>query len=249
MGNGKPIIAIAPIKYFDINSTHNLFKIRKYIRLAKRSNADVVCFPESCLKKGGSIELNNRLILTVQEECRKNSIWCVITEDIQIKEKVYNMSLLIDRKGRIKGKYKKIYLYGDKVEPGNRVEVFRTDFGKVGLAICWDLSHPDIFAAMKEKGAEIVFCPAQWNYDLPAHKNRHRQREIALLRSLIQARAHENVFYLALCNPLRADSRRLVSYSAIADPHKIIKESIDQEGLMTTEVDLGELEKFRKFYS
>ncbi len=157
------------------------------------------------------------------------------------------MALLIDRKGRIRGRYKKINLYGDKVCPGNSAKVFKTDFGKIGVVICWDLTFAKLFENMKKSGAEIVFCPSQWWYDTQAHKNRHKQREINLLRSLIQARAYENIYFIALCNPI-LDSKYQISYSAIASPHKILKESIDSEGLITSEVNMNDISKFRKFY-
>ena len=96
---------------------------------------------------------------------------------------------------------------------------------------------------MRKKGAEIVFCPAQWNYDLPAHKHSHRAREIELLRAMILARAHENIFYVALCNPL-LDSKTQVSYSAIADPHRVLEEIIDKEGLITASVSIKKIRKF-----
>lgn len=247
MRYGKPKIAIAAIKYYDINKTHNLEKIKKYIRQAKKADADIVCFPESCLKKKGEVVLAGKFVRAIRQECKKAKIWCIITEDITIGRKTYNMSILIDRSGVIRGSYKKINLYGDKVTPGNKVKVFETDFAKIGIAICWDLAFPGLFAAMRAKGAEIVFCPAQWNYDLPAHKNKHKFWETQLLRSMTLARAHENVFYVALCNPL-LQSKTQVSYSAIAGPTRMIKELINKEGLITAKINITAIKKFRKLY-
>lgn len=244
----KPVIAVAQIRYYDIHKTHNVEKIKKYIRLAKKAKADIVCFPESCVKKRGCMAITDKPIKAIRDECKRNSIWCIITEDVKIKGKEYNMSILIDRVGKIRGSYKKINLYGDRVSPGNKVEVFETDFAKIGIAICWDITYPGLFSMMRQKGADIVFCPSQWNYDLPSHKSRHKYREIQLLRSMVLARAHENVFYVALCNPL-INSKTQVSYSAIASPHRILKELIGKEGLITVEVDLKEVKKFRKFYA
>ena len=244
----KPVIAVAPIKYFDIHKTHNLVKIRRYIKKAKKAGADIICFPEACISKNEQLPIDHKLILAIQEECRKNSIWCIVTEDIMIRNKPYNMSILINRKGRIKGKYKKINLYGDKVLPGNRVKVFKTDFGKIGIVICWDLTFPYLFDAMKEKGAEIVFCPSMWWYEAKSHESLHKKREIDLLRALLLARAYESIFFVALCNQLM-DAKHQVSYSAIASPHRILKELINEEGLIIAEIDLDEIKKFRKFYS
>lgn len=244
-----PVIAVAAIRYYDSGKSHNLQKIKDYIRKAKKKKADIVCFPESCISRHGCLEENHRYIQEITEECKNNSIWCIIDEDIQRGKKIYNSSLLIDRNGKIRGDYNKIHLFGDgkKITPGKRIKVFKTDFGRIGIVICWDLAFPGLFHEMRKKGAEIVFCPAQWNYDLPAHKHFHRAREIELLRAMVLARAHENIFYVALCNPL-LDSKTQVSYSAIADPHRVLEEIIDKEGLITASVSMKKIRKFRKYY-
>lgn len=244
----KPVIAIAAIKYFSGKSKDNLEKIKEYIAKAKRKHADIVCFPESCIVKSGSIIWNDHFMKEIRDECKKHEIWCIITEDVMHGKKAYNTSILIGRDGKVNGFYKKINLFGDDVKPGNRVRVFDTDFGKIGIAICWDLTFPGMFSKMRERGAEMVFCPAQWNYDIPAHRGFHKARETKLLRAMTLARAHENVFYVALCNPIR-DSKYQVSYSAIADPHMIIKELVNREGIITAKVSIGKIRKFRKYYS
>src|SRR3989344_457273 len=96
----NPIIALAQIKYFDISKSHNLEKIKKYIKLAKKRHADIVCFPESCLHRTKELHLEHRIIKEISEECKKNSIWCIVTEDIVIKKRLYNVAVLIDRKGK-----------------------------------------------------------------------------------------------------------------------------------------------------
>ena len=100
---------------------------------------------------------------------------------------------------------------------------------------------------MKEKNAEIVFCPSQWNYDVVSHKNFHKSREIKILKAMLLARAHENVFYIAICNPL-IKAKTQVSYSAIAEPHRILKELINKEGLITARTNMDKLKKFREYY-
>ncbi len=242
-----PVIAIASIDYYDIDKKHNLEKIKRFIGKAKRRGADIVCFPESCITKKDSLFLNHDFIRQIGKECQKHSIWCIVTEDMKFGRRVYNSSILIGRDGKVKGHYEKINLYGDKTKAGNRVRVFRTDFAKIGIAICWDLSFPGLFNEMRKKGAEIVFVPAMWYYDRPAHKHSHAKKELQLLRAMVLARAHENVFYIALSNPFLKDEDQ-VSYSAIADPHDILAELIDKEGIITSEVDVGMIRKFRRYY-
>jgi predicted amidohydrolase len=242
----KPVIALAQIRYFEDSNTNNLNKILKYIRLAKKRGADIICFPESCLHKS-ALDLDNRIISQISEECRNNSIWCIVTDDMKIRGRTYNVSLLIDRKGRIKGKYKKIHLYGDNTYAGKEPLVFKTDFGKIGIAICWDLAFPELLQEMKNMGAQIIFCPAQWWYDSKAHQEEHKKRELEILRSLILTRAYENTVFVGLCNPV-LDSKYQISYTAIASPTKILKEIKEREGLIVQEINLNEIEKLERLY-
>ncbi|MFA5174275.1 MAG: carbon-nitrogen hydrolase family protein [Candidatus Pacearchaeota archaeon] len=243
----NPIIALAPIKYFNISEKDNLEKIRAYIHMASKKGADIICFPESCVHKTAVITLKNPILKEIQEECKKHSIWCIITEDINHKGRDYNTAVLINRKGEIAGNYKKINLYGDKTEAGTRVKVFKTDFATIGIVICWDLAFPRLFQKMKEEGAEIIFCPAQWCYEKKAYDNQHKKRETLLLKALVSARAFENLFFVAICNPL-INEKDLVSYSAIVSPHRILKEAIKKEDLIVAEINLKEIEKSEKLY-
>jgi len=245
----NPVIAVAPIKYFDINKTNNIFKIVNFIRKAKRKKADIICFPESCIKKIGALDMNDRLIKLIQDECKRNKIWAIITENVRMNEGTFNVSMLVDRQGKIKGRYKKINLSGDdKIVPGNKVRVFKTDFAKIGIAICWDLAFPELFEKMGDMGAEIVFCPARWAYEESVYQNMHKKRETELLRALVLSRAFENLYYVVLCNPLR-DDKEQISYSVIASPHRILKEIKDKEGIITAKLDLKEIRKLRKLYA
>ncbi len=247
MKKQMPKIALAQIKYFDISRRNNVEKIKKYIRKARKLGADIVCFPESCVHKTETLYFNDSLIKEIREECRKNSIWCIITEDLEIRKRRYNTAVLIDREGNIKGNYKKIHLYGDEVDPGSRVRIFKTDFAKIGIVICWDLAFPALFKRLKEAGAEIVFCPSQWEYETKAHKEKHKEREIKLLESLAMARAFENLYFVALCNPV-VDSKYLVSYSTIVSPHKVLKKIIGKEGMIVSKINLNEIKKFEEIY-
>jgi predicted amidohydrolase len=243
----NPIISLAQIRYFDTPEKNNVKKIIKYIKKAKEQGADIVCFPETCVHKTDNLELNHELIKEIQEACKKNSIWAIITDNFTLKNKPYKMSLLIKRDGSIMGKYKKINLYDDKARPGKKIFVRKTDFAEIGIAICWDLSDPELFNRMKKSGAEIVFCPSKWCYEKEAHKEDHKEKEKELLKSMIQARAFENLFFVALVNPIMK-RHDLVSYSAIYSPHKLIEEIDSKEGLITAEINLGEIKKFSHLY-
>ena len=83
---------------------------------------------------------------------------------------LYNVAVLLDRQGNLAGKYRKVYLPREDVEagmtPGNSYPVFRTDFGTVGIMICWDHYYTDPAMAMAVQGADIIFVPAAGTYTL-----------------------------------------------------------------------------------
>jgi predicted amidohydrolase len=76
---------------------------------------------------------------------------------------VYNTAVLIGRDGEVVGKYRKTHLPREEVEagitPGDSYPVFQTDFGKVGLMICWDVQFPEPARAMALKGADVLLLP------------------------------------------------------------------------------------------
>ena len=76
---------------------------------------------------------------------------------------VYNTAVLLDRSGAVAGKYRKVYLPREEVEggltAGAAYPVFTTDFGTVGLMICWDTNFADPARALALAGAEVLLVP------------------------------------------------------------------------------------------
>ncbi|MFH1070892.1 MAG: carbon-nitrogen hydrolase family protein [Candidatus Glassbacteria bacterium] len=128
---------------------------------------------------------------------------------------LYNTAALIDRQGRVAGKYRKVHLPLEDLEsgvtPGDHYPVFDTDFGRIGIVICYDIQFVDPARNLTVQGAEIIFCP-NWGSDFP-----------------VNARAIENQVYIAssgydtptdIVDPrgeviARADSRPAVAFAEI----------------------------------
>jgi predicted amidohydrolase len=245
----KAVIALAQMRY-SLDTKKNVERIKEYIHKAARQGADIVCFPEACLHQSKQFELRDSSINEIREECKKREIWAIIADEFKIKDKFYNAALLIDRKGNIKGIYKKINTHDEDVDAGRKLGVFKTDFGKIGIGICWDLKFPALFKKLKERGAEIVFLPARWCYEFKVYNSKRKMREKKLFKSLVGARAYENFFFMAAVNPVIAGKyfRDLVSYSAIFSPHRFIKEIFKKEGLLVAELNLNEIKKVERIY-
>lgn len=76
---------------------------------------------------------------------------------------LYNTAVLINRAGEVAGKYRKVYLPREEIEagltPGSDYPTFATDFGRVGVMICWDLQYADPARALARRGAELLLVP------------------------------------------------------------------------------------------
>jgi predicted amidohydrolase len=97
---------------------------------------------------------------------------------------LYNTAVLLDRSGRLAGKYRKVYLPREELEggltPGSGYPVFDTDFGRIGLMICWDVQYADPARGLALNGAELLLVPI-WGGN----------------EALVRARAIENQVFIA----------------------------------------------------
>lgn len=105
---------------------------------------------------------------------------------------LYNVSYLFGRDGTI-GKQYKIHVTPSErrwwgIEPGNKVEVFDTDCGKVAIQVCYDIEFPELTRIATSKGAELIFVP--YNTD-----TRHGYQRV---KTCAQARCVENQVYVAI---------------------------------------------------
>ncbi len=220
--------------------------IRKYMYAAKRKKVNIICFPEDSISLGPK---KNKLIISqIMECCKLYNVWCIISTHLKEKKYHYNSALLIDSKGNLFGKHKKVHLQGDgpNIYPGSKFDIYNTPFCKIGIAICWDVSNTTAMKKMAKKGAKIIFCPMYWCYDEWAHKKSHKKFEKKILQSLILARAYETLACMVFCNPIDLKEKYLTSYTAIAEPHKIIKEIFGREGMIVANINLNYLRGIRK---
>lgn len=141
---------------------------------------------------------------------------------------VYNTALLIGRNGELVGKYRKTHLAGTEiaggVTPSDSYPVFKTDFGTVGLQICYDNFFPEVARSLALKGAEIIFLPI-WG-DI--------RGDGYMWDVVARARAIDNgVFFVA--------SNYSNKRSLIIDPNgRILADTGGRSGTVLTDIDLDE---------
>jgi predicted amidohydrolase len=209
---------------------------------AGKLGLDVVCLGEVITKVGTTStvkDLAEPIPGTVTDKlsdaARRNRIWVVAGITEQAGDVVYNTAVLLDREGRIAGKYRKIHLpreeWKNGVRPGHEYPVFQTDFGKVAIQICYDWFFPEAAEIFALKGAEIIFAPT-WGNTLPDEAGRVNGE------STFRVRARDNGVYMV---PSVYSGNSLV-----IDPMgRILANSAGKEGVFWAEVDLNKRESLK----
>lgn len=98
---------------------------------------------------------------------------------------VFNTAVVIDRKGSVVGRYRKVHLPMAEMEqlvPGNDYPVFRTDFGIVGVMTCYDAVFSEPARALALQGAELVLLPI-WGGDETLTTARAIENQVFLVAS------------------------------------------------------------------
>jgi predicted amidohydrolase len=92
-----------------------------------------------------------------------------------------NSAVLIDRRGEVACIYDKVYPYWSEFEQKPPVQigwdapVYQADFGRVGMAICFDVNFPAVWQRLADQGAELVVWPSAYSAgsSLQAHALNH----------------------------------------------------------------------------
>ncbi|MFB3892694.1 MAG: carbon-nitrogen hydrolase family protein [Phycisphaerae bacterium] len=97
---------------------------------------------------------------------------------------IYNTCVLLGRDGKLVGKYRKACLPEEEIAggltAGRGFPVFETEFGRVGLMICWDLSYPEVAAQLASAGAEVILMPI-WGGSEPLARARAIENQVYLV--------------------------------------------------------------------
>ena len=161
-----------------------------------------------------------------------------------------NRSFLLAPDGSIIAAYDKIHMFdvtlpSGKViresgayQPGDRAVVAQTPWGKLGMAVCYDLRFPHLFRALSQAGAHFLAVPSSFQ----------RETGVAHWHSLLRARAIENLAYVfapAMCGE-HPGNRTTYGHSLIIDPWgNIIAELGADPGICYAEINAEAVLKVR----
>jgi deaminated glutathione amidase len=171
-------------------------------------------------------------------------------EAIPEARKCYNTSLFFGPDGRELARYRKIHLFDVAIargvtalesetrEHGAEVVAADTEFGRAGLTICYDLRFPELYRALADKGAQIIFIPAAFTaFTGEAH-----------WEPLVRARAIENQAYVIAPDQIGHNPKSFSTYgnSMIVDPWgRVLARAPDMPSVITAEIDLDYLATVR----
>ncbi|MCL7452456.1 MAG: carbon-nitrogen family hydrolase [Anaerolineae bacterium] len=158
--------------------------------------------------------------------------------------KPFNTSALYGPDGRRLGAYRKVHLWAplgevEHMSAGEEMPVFDWPWGRVALAICYDLRFPELWRRFALSGAQLVLIPSEW----PVGRIEH-------WRLLLRARAVENQFFVTGCNRAGAGTDGdYGGFSAAVDPWgQAVTEGGAEPGLYFATLELGEVEGARRLF-
>ncbi len=242
----------------------NLIEAARLIAMAADAGADLVVLPENFAIMGMTeydkvkiCEADGQGAIQdfLSEQAAKRGVWLVggtIPLAAHAADKVRSACLLIDAKGLRVARYDKIHLFdvelpdngeryieSETIEAGQPVVVADTPFGRLGLAICYDLRFPELFRDMVDQGVDIIAIPSAFT----------AITGMAHWETLLRARAIENISYVIAAGQggYHVNGRETYGDSMIVDPWgRVLDRLSSGSGFVLAELDMGNLESTRR---
>jgi nitrilase len=217
------------------NVNANLFEAERLIKEAAEGGAGLVVLPENFafMGKRGEDQLPLReaegsgpLQAFLSRVAQQMGVWLVggtvplVAKDAR---RVRAACLVFNERGQRVARYDKIHLFdvslpgvderyqeSATIEPGASVVVIDSPFGRLGLAICYDLRFPELFRQMLDEGVELLAIPSAFTAITgKAH-----------WETLVRARAIENLAYVvaAAQGGFHLNGRETHGHSMVVDP-------------------------------
>ncbi len=238
-----------------MNVSANLLEAERLIGEAANSGAGLVVLPENFAFMGK----NDREQSTLREHdgdgplqeflgqtAARYGVWLIggtIPMYAEDPGKVRAACLVFNDKGSRVARYDKMHLFdvhlvetderyveSETVEPGRELVVVKTPFGRLGIAVCYDLRFPEIFRKMLDKGVQILAVPSAFTaISGKAH-----------WEILVRARAVENLVYVvaAAQGGYHVSGRETHGHSMIVDPWgRVLAEAPRGPGCVSATID------------
>lgn len=227
------------------------------IEVAAQNGADLILFPEVQLTEffpqfSGRdvsqyrISLESDLVKRFCEICKEYQIMAVPNIYLQENNKTYDASLLIGKDGTILGIQKMVHVAQaeqfyeqDYYTPSDDgFKVFDTEYGKIGIVVCFDRHYPESIRTEALMGANLILIPTVNTKAEPSD----------MFQMELKVQAFHNSVFIAMCNRVGKEADMDFSGESICvDANgNVIDIANDQEQIMYVEVELTESEQIRK---
>jgi predicted amidohydrolase len=246
------------------NVSANLLEAERLVAEAVENGAGLVVLPENFAFMGKQ----ERDLCALRETpgegplqeflsqlAKRYGIWLVggtIPLEAEDASKVRAACIVYNAQGAQVARYDKIHLFdvnlieaneryveSETIEPGNEPVVIETPFGKLGIAICYDLRFPELFRRLLDKGMEVICLPASFTAITgKAH-----------WETLVRARAIENLSYVvaAAQGGFHINGRETHGHSMIVDPWGTVLAQVPRgAGSVSCTLDLDYLTSTRR---
>ena len=240
---------------------------RELTECAREQGADIVIWPENFLAYGEtrnfSLQRQRDTLDAISSLSKSLELWIVagtLPLQIDLREEVSNerhaerpkaTTVVYDVNGSAHVEYSKIHLFDAKIGSargiyresddylhGNRPVIFESPWGRVGLAICYDLRFSELFLDLVNMGAKMIFVPSAFT------KTTGRDHWELLVRT----RAVETQCYVVAANQGGRHSKKLSTWgeTMIVDPWgKVLDKVVKGKGIAIADLDLSYVDRVR----
>ncbi|SAK82318.1 nitrilase/cyanide hydratase and apolipoprotein N-acyltransferase [Caballeronia hypogeia] len=238
------------------SKVENLAKIERLVEeVVARDRPDLVALPEMIaficgeterMADSGELFPGGDLFDAFSAIAKRHSINFLAgsaMESAGAENRVFNCALLFDRQGELVTKYRKMHRFdavlpngmelkeSDFVDAGNDVVCVEVEGIKLGLSICYDLRFPELYRALADAGADVIFAPSAFQFQTGAD-----HWEI-----LLRARAIETQCYVVAPDQVGSfggGKYSMWGHSMIVDPWgTVVAQVSNVEGSATATVD------------
>lgn len=228
----------------------NLARATKWVAEAAGDGAEFVVLPELwatgyALDRASEVadELGAGAFAAMRDLAGRHRVWLAGSLLETFRGRVHNTLAIYDTGGQLRAFYRKTHLFGlmeerDHLEAGSSAVIADLPSGLTGLAVCYDLRFPNLFAAYADARCETLLVCAEW----PNPRMDH-------WRTLIRARAIESQAYVLAANRVGGSGTTFFGHSMIVDPWgEIVVEGNEAEGVVIGRIDRERVAEVRTRY-
>ncbi len=228
---------------------------------AVAGGAEFIALPETValiepvnaqIPAASSSEADDLGLAAFRNKAREHGVVILVgSQLISEQGRVFNRSFLLGRDGEIVARYNKLhmfdielnngesYLESEAIAAGDKAVLVATEWGQLGLSICYDLRFGALYRELAQAGAEFITIPAAFTQTTgKAHWH-----------TLVRARAIETGCYVLAPNQCghHCDKRYSYGHSLIVDPWgEILADGGAEPGIIYADIDLAEVAKVRR---